>query len=146
MSLKYEPSSEPGLHGGAVRGGVRLPANPGPGGDQNQRGVPRGPLALPKLAPRPNKDERYPNMAHIRQSRPDSGLDCRTKVFHTFKVVPSSLGSGAPKPQKSSQDQVQSGFCQDLKSGIIKTGLKSGLRGSGGGRRGSPHDPTQPQS
>ena len=31
---------------------------------------------------------------HIRQSRPDSGLDFETKVIKTFRVVPSSLGSG----------------------------------------------------
>jgi len=34
------------------------------------------------------------NMAHIRQSRPDSGLGFQTKVIVTFEVVPSSPGSG----------------------------------------------------
>ena len=48
-----------GLHGGAVRGGVWLPANPRPGGDEDQRWLPRCALTLPKLAPSPNKDERY---------------------------------------------------------------------------------------
>jgi len=33
-------------------------------------------------------------MAHIRQSRPDSGLGFRVKVLKIFQVVPSSLGSG----------------------------------------------------
>jgi len=33
-------------------------------------------------------------MAHIRQSRPDSGLGFRSKVLKIFKVVLSSLGSG----------------------------------------------------
>jgi len=33
------------------------------------------------------------NMAHTRQSRPDSGLDFQVKVLTTFRVVPSSLGS-----------------------------------------------------
>ena len=30
-------------------------------------------------------------MAHIRQSRPDSGRDFKAKVLKTFRVVPSSL-------------------------------------------------------
>ena len=33
------------------------------------------------------------NSAHIRQSRPDSGLDLHLKVLKTFQVVPFSLGS-----------------------------------------------------
>ena len=33
------------------------------------------------------------NMAHIRQSRPDSGLGFQAKVLETFSAVPSSLGS-----------------------------------------------------
>ena len=43
-----------------------------------------------------------PNMAHIRQSRPDSGLGFRDMSFlANFDVVPSSLGSGftgVPRP------------------------------------------------
>ena len=35
------------------------------------------------------------NMAHVRQSRPDSGLDFQVKVFKTLSVVPPSLESGA---------------------------------------------------
>ena len=35
-------------------------------------------------------------MAHIRQSRPDSGFDFQVKFLETFKVVPFSLGSGVP--------------------------------------------------
>ena len=34
-------------------------------------------------------------MAHIRQSRPDSGLGFQVKALEPFPVVPSSLGSGA---------------------------------------------------
>ena len=34
------------------------------------------------------------NSEHIRQSRPDSGLGFQAKVPQSFKVVPSSLGSG----------------------------------------------------
>jgi len=36
-------------------------------------------------------------MAHIRQSRPDSGLDLQVKVLTTCSVVPSSLGSSTIK-------------------------------------------------
>jgi len=41
------------------------------------------------------------NMAHVRRSRPDSGLDFLVKVLATFQVVPSSLESGrrVPAPQ-----------------------------------------------
>ena len=35
------------------------------------------------------------NVAHIKQSRPDSGLGVQVKVVKTFQVVPTSLGSGA---------------------------------------------------
>ena len=34
-------------------------------------------------------------MAHIRQSRPDSGLGLLVQVLKSFQVVPSSLGSGS---------------------------------------------------
>ena len=34
------------------------------------------------------------NVAHTRQSGPDSGLSFKVKVLKTFQVVPSSLGSG----------------------------------------------------
>ena len=33
-------------------------------------------------------------MAHIRQSRPDSGLDFQVEILKRIEVVPSSLGSG----------------------------------------------------
>ena len=33
----------------------------------------------------------WPNMAHIRQSRPDSGIVFEVKVLKTLQVVPSSL-------------------------------------------------------
>jgi len=32
-------------------------------------------------------------MAHVRQSRPDSGLDFQVKVLKTFAGAPSSLGN-----------------------------------------------------
>ena len=34
------------------------------------------------------------NMAHLRQSRPDSGLGFQVRLLTTFHAVPSSLGSG----------------------------------------------------
>ena len=37
------------------------------------------------------------DMAHIRQSRPDSGLGFQVKVHKIFRVFPSLLGSGFPK-------------------------------------------------
>ena len=42
------------------------------------------------------------NMAHIRQSRPDSGLGFQVKILTPFHVVPSSLGSGFPNGQEVS--------------------------------------------
>jgi len=38
---------------------------------------------------------RRANSAHVRQSGPESGPGFQTKVLKPFKVVPSSLGSGA---------------------------------------------------
>ena len=35
-------------------------------------------------------------MAHVRQSRPESGLGFQVKVLTTFEVVPSPLGRGVP--------------------------------------------------
>jgi hypothetical protein len=32
-------------------------------------------------------------MARIRQSRPDSGIDCQERVLRTFEIVPSSIGA-----------------------------------------------------
>ena len=43
-------------------------------------------------------DRRRANSAHIRLSRPDSGLGSQVKVLKTSYVVPSSLGSGNQKP------------------------------------------------
>ena len=34
------------------------------------------------------------NLAHVRQSRPDSGFSCQVKALDTVYVIPSSLGSG----------------------------------------------------
>jgi len=36
------------------------------------------------------------NVAHIRQSGPDSGHGFKAKVHKIFVVVPSSVGSGSP--------------------------------------------------
>ena len=36
------------------------------------------------------------NMAHVRQSRPGTGLDFQVEVLKTFEGVPSSPGSGQP--------------------------------------------------
>ena len=41
------------------------------------------------------------NMAHMRQSRPDSGLGFQIKVLKTFSVVPSWLGREAHPTQLS---------------------------------------------
>ena len=41
-------------------------------------------------------------MAHIRQSKPDSGLGFEVKGPQTFQGVPSSLGSGNAQAQTSS--------------------------------------------
>ena len=37
------------------------------------------------------------NMAHLRQSRPESGLGFQVNVLKTFQAVPSSLGSSFPR-------------------------------------------------
>ena len=46
------------------------------------------------------------NMAHVRQSGPDSGLDFHTDVLHTLKVAPSSLRSGPASPSDYRERQV----------------------------------------
>ena len=38
----------------------------------------------------------YANSAHMRQPRPDSGLDFQVKVSQPFQGVPFSLGSDQP--------------------------------------------------
>ena len=43
-------------------------------------------------------------MAHIRQSRPDSGIGFHVKVLKTFQVVPFSLGSGEDSPRMWTPD------------------------------------------
>jgi len=42
-------------------------------------------------------------MAHVRQSRLDSGLDFQVKVFKTFSGVPSSLESGRAHRRRGSR-------------------------------------------
>ena len=39
-------------------------------------------------------DHSRANVAHIRQSRPDSGLGFQVQVLETYERVPSSLGKG----------------------------------------------------
>ena len=48
--------------------------------------------ARPRIAAIPPR--RRANVEHIRQSRPNSGLNFQTNVLLTFQVVPSSFGSG----------------------------------------------------
>jgi len=43
--------------------------------------------------PTPPPPGGHASMAHIRQSRPDSGLGIKTKVLKTVRVVAPSLGS-----------------------------------------------------
>ena len=53
-----------------------------------------------------DQDRFQANMAHIRQSRPDSGLGFQVKGLVTFQAVPSSLGSGRSIPEPA-QNHVQ---------------------------------------
>ena len=59
---------------------------------QQARGVPASSTSL--LRSIEPKSRCRPNMAHIRQSRPDSGLGFQVKFVKTFQVVPFALGSG----------------------------------------------------
>ena len=53
-------------------------------------------------------DRCCPDMAHIRQSKPDSGLGFQAEAPKTFRVVPSSPDSGwGPKPEESGHSNVQ---------------------------------------
>ena len=44
-------------------------------------------------------------MAHIRQSRPGSGLGLQVNVIRTFEVVLSLLGSGNPNAETRTRKQ-----------------------------------------
>jgi len=46
------------------------------------------------------------NVAHIRQSKPDSGRGSQVKVLNTLKVVPSSLGSGLTKRRRAASGHI----------------------------------------
>ena len=80
----HGPSSV-GLSGPPATGGLPGPKRQGASPDQERsnlsfkigRGAPRTIECLRKLA----------SMAHVRQSRPDSGLFFQGKVLKTFKVV-----------------------------------------------------------
>jgi len=52
-------------------------------------------------------------MAHIRKSRPYSGLGFRAKVLNTFKVVPSSLGRGTGNSRRM-HDEEREFFIDNL--------------------------------
>ena len=49
-----------------------------------------------------------PNTVHVSQSRPDSGLGVKVKVYNPSSVVPSSLGSGRTDVRKRSHQRVTS--------------------------------------
>ena len=78
------------------------------------------------------------NMAHIRQSRPDSGLGFQVHVLTLFEVVPSSLGSvrgvggGADVWggwRLSPRTHLQVGILQDLpRSSIVHINIWSDLQ------------------
>jgi len=46
------------------------------------------------------------NMAHARQSRPDSGVGVQVKGLETFQVVPSLLGSGTKVISKRNLTEI----------------------------------------
>ena len=48
-------------------------------------------------------------MAHIRQSRPESGLGFKTHVLHSFQGIPSSLDSG-PGGRRGTLRGIESGL------------------------------------
>ena len=49
-------------------------------------------------------------MAHVRQSRPDSGRGFRAEVLKTMEVVPSSPGRGMAGGTQSGHDPRRSGY------------------------------------
>ena len=59
-----------------------------------------------KVRTRHIQDSQGQNSAHIRQSRPDSGLGFRVNFLKTFQDVPSSLGSGTTNRSRSSDVQT----------------------------------------
>jgi hypothetical protein len=48
-----------------------------------------------------------PNMAHVRQGRPNLGHDFHVQVIKTFQVVPCSLGSGTGGMVRSTRHTVE---------------------------------------
>ena len=52
------------------------------------------------------------NMAHIRQSRPGSGLGSQVKVLETVLVVTSLLGSGCSLFLYNTQPVEKSNYCE----------------------------------
>ena len=55
-----------------------------------------GAMCVRSMKPQPPTRCRA-NVAHVRQSRPDSGLGFQVKVLNTLQGVPFSLGSGQPQ-------------------------------------------------
>ena len=82
------------------------------------------------------------NMAHIRQSRPDSCLGFQVKALDTFQGVPSSLGSGYPQRRQppgrsprqsslsvsSSQEESTKGFLAAELRSMLETNKQKHLR------------------
>ena len=66
------------------------------------------------------------NMAHIRQSKPDSGLGYQVKLLILFQVVPSSLESG----YRDRLDKKDGDAC----------GVRAVERGEGAGRGAPPSE------
>jgi len=66
-------------------------------------------------------------MAHIRQSRPDSGPGFQVKVIETISGVSSSLGSGTTEKAQSSREfiaeSIQFGYDPDDLATKIATQL-----------------------
>ena len=65
------------------------------------------------------------NVAHIRQSRPDSGLGFQVKGSKPLYVAPSSLGSGRPEDLVFNADRVL--YHSTLGSRVIKKKKKEDL-------------------
>ena len=65
-------------------------------------------------------------MAHVRQSRPDSGLGFQIKVLETFLVVPSSL---EPCPDsQGANERLTSGVTSPLQGAEVQNPLFSPLK------------------
>jgi len=59
----------------------------------------------------------FSNSAHIRQSRPDSGLGWQANVLKTFYDVPSSLGRGPPRTDRQFENNNFTEMCSGSEAG-----------------------------